>query len=366
MSARSTCLFRDFVLPISSPEIDARVAGRPERERLEGLALFHVDFYKDDPHAPKWPQWVATEGHKRTAPERGIRFARIAQAIETVVDGAGYAMCGIALARERLEAGELSLPFPLATGRWTSHTFQLRIRTDALLRPQVRRFRQWLLEEAQGHRGVAGGESRQPLARNRQFSGDCAAREASPGSMFSVTTMSAFSSPRKVSTHGPQGGGSVHLTSGSKLRCSSAGCTSRPLHGWLRPESPGPRSPVAWVHIPTRLARSCRAWTLAPGNGGAFRDPCQELLSDRRRPGARSEFNSRYVLLASPNRSRRIARANFWRRAPTSNSFGRKYGQSGSLARMREPTKNSACWNPVFNVAMRLATSASKGRCSFT
>jgi LysR family transcriptional regulator, glycine cleavage system transcriptional activator len=141
-------LFGDFVLPISSPEIDARVAGRPEQERLEGFALFHVDFYKDDPLAPKWPQWVAAQGHRRTSPERGIRFTRVAQAIETVAEGSGFAMCGIALARGRLEAGDVSLPFPLATGCWTSHAFQARFRVDALLRPQVRRFRQWLLEEA--------------------------------------------------------------------------------------------------------------------------------------------------------------------------------------------------------------------------
>jgi LysR family glycine cleavage system transcriptional activator len=145
---KADSLFRDYVLPISSPEVDARVASRPVRERLEGFALFHVDFYKDDPQAPKWPQWVKSKRHKRTAPERGIRFTRIAQALETVADGAGFAMCGIALARERLESGDLSMPFPLATGCWTSHAFHVRIRNDALLRPQVRRFRQWLLEEA--------------------------------------------------------------------------------------------------------------------------------------------------------------------------------------------------------------------------
>jgi len=141
-------LFRDFVLPISSPEMDARVSGHPVRSRLEGVALFHVDFYRDDPEAPRWPQWVASQRHRRTAPERGIRFKRIAQAIETVADGAGFAMCGIALARGHIEAGKLSLPFALRTGSWTSHSFQVRIRNDALLRPQVRRFRQWLLEEA--------------------------------------------------------------------------------------------------------------------------------------------------------------------------------------------------------------------------
>ena len=142
-------LFRDFVLPISSPEIDARVAARPERERLEGYPLFHVDFYKDDPAVPKWPQWVADAGHARTAPGRGIRYTRIAPAIEIVADGAGFALCGIALMRESLERGEISLPFPLATGSWSSHAFQAQFRADGLLRPQIRRFRQWLLAQAQ-------------------------------------------------------------------------------------------------------------------------------------------------------------------------------------------------------------------------
>ncbi len=141
-------LFRDFVLPISSPEMDARVARRRVRHRLEGCALFHVDFYKDDPQVPRWPQWVKAQRHKRTAPERGIRFTRIAQAIETVADGAGYALCGIALARPPLESGALSLPFPLATGRWSSHAFHMRVATNALVRPHVRQFRHWLLEEA--------------------------------------------------------------------------------------------------------------------------------------------------------------------------------------------------------------------------
>jgi LysR family glycine cleavage system transcriptional activator len=141
-------LFRDFVLPISSPEMDRRVANRRERDRLEGLALFHVDFYKDDPQVPNWPMWVKSEGHRRSAPSRGIRFAHIAQAIETVANGAGFALCGVALARGHLDAGKLSLPFGVSSGRWTSHAFHVRIPSAALLRPQVRRFRQWLLEEA--------------------------------------------------------------------------------------------------------------------------------------------------------------------------------------------------------------------------
>lgn len=141
-------LFRDFVLPLSSPELDGRVTRRQLRERLEGFALFHVDFYNSDSQVPNWPQWVAAERYKRTSPARGIHFARISQAIEAVADGAGFALCGIALARKHLESSKLTLPFPLTAGRWTAYSFHARIDTNALLRPQIRRFRDWLAGEA--------------------------------------------------------------------------------------------------------------------------------------------------------------------------------------------------------------------------
>jgi LysR family glycine cleavage system transcriptional activator len=83
----------------------------------------------------------------RTAPERGIRFQRIAPAMDAVKANAGFAMCGIALLREAIDGARLSLPFPLATGRGTSHAFQVRFRAETLQRPQLRRFRQWLLDE---------------------------------------------------------------------------------------------------------------------------------------------------------------------------------------------------------------------------
>jgi len=57
-------------------------------------------------------------------------------------------MCGLALLGPYLDDGSLSLPFPTATGHWTEHAFQARFRQDALLRPQVKRFREWLAGEA--------------------------------------------------------------------------------------------------------------------------------------------------------------------------------------------------------------------------
>jgi len=138
-------LFRDFVLPISTPENTRRISNVALRERLEGFPLLHLDFYKEDPSAPNWATWIKTQRLKRTEPNRGIRFQRIKPALEAVRANAGLTICGLALLGPYIDDGTLSLPFPISTGRWTDHTFQARFRPDALLRPQVKRFREWLV-----------------------------------------------------------------------------------------------------------------------------------------------------------------------------------------------------------------------------
>ena len=141
-------LFHDFTLPISSPENTARIAKLVELDQLEGFPLLHLDFYKDDPATPHWGEWIAARNLRRTAPERGIRFERIRPVVEAVLANAGLAICGLALVSELIDDGRLSLPFPAPTGAWTEHAFQARFRSDALVRPQVKRFRDWLLRQS--------------------------------------------------------------------------------------------------------------------------------------------------------------------------------------------------------------------------
>ena len=141
-------LFRDYLLPVGSPQNTKRISKLPRRERLEGFPLLHLDFYKDDPAAPDWSDWVKANKFRRTAPQRGMRFRRIASALEAVRANAGLTICGVALLSDLIEAKELSLPFAKAAGVWTQHAFQARFRSNALIRPQVKRFRDWLLEES--------------------------------------------------------------------------------------------------------------------------------------------------------------------------------------------------------------------------
>jgi LysR family glycine cleavage system transcriptional activator len=145
----SIVLFHDFLIPVSSRTNAERIGKVNRKARLEGFPLMHLDFYKDDPSAIGWPEWIKANGHRKSALQGVIRFQRIAPGLEAVLSDAGVMICGLALITDRLEGAEFTLPFPVSTGSWTKHAFQARFRRDAVLRPQVRRFRQWLEEEAQ-------------------------------------------------------------------------------------------------------------------------------------------------------------------------------------------------------------------------
>lgn len=141
-------LFHDYVLPIASPLNVERTARIAARDRLEGFPLVHLDFYKDDPAGLSWPQWVVANGVTRSAPERGMRFRRITAALDAVTANAGVTLCGLALLAERLEAGEVALPYADLPGRWSAHGFVARFRADAASRRHIQRFRAWLADEA--------------------------------------------------------------------------------------------------------------------------------------------------------------------------------------------------------------------------
>lgn len=141
-------LFHDFVVPVASPANVARTAMTGETGRLEGFPLLHLDFYKDDPGVLAWPAWTAANGVERSAPDRGMRFRRVTLALDAVLANAGIVLGGLALLGDQLRAGDIALPYPPSTGRWSHHAFIARFRADTEARSHVRRFRAWLLDES--------------------------------------------------------------------------------------------------------------------------------------------------------------------------------------------------------------------------
>jgi LysR family glycine cleavage system transcriptional activator len=140
-------LFRDFLLPVSSPINVARIQALAPDRRLEGFPLLHLDLYKDDPAAIGWRQWVAGAGQRRSAPDRGIRFQRLAHGLDAVLSNAGLMICGLALIATLVEERRVALPYPVATGAWTNHAYRARF-TLPRTRSLLDRFRGWLIAES--------------------------------------------------------------------------------------------------------------------------------------------------------------------------------------------------------------------------
>jgi LysR family glycine cleavage system transcriptional activator len=153
-------LFRDYLVPISSPGNTRRVL--ETESRLEGFPLLHLECYRKDAGAIGWPEWISRHGYRKTAPERGIRFPHIVRALESVYADAGLLLCGLAMVEPLVKEGRLSAPFPLSQGAWTGCTYRVCFRETSLRRKQIIRFRSWLMEQsattAESLRRMAGAD----------------------------------------------------------------------------------------------------------------------------------------------------------------------------------------------------------------
>ena len=147
-SATDEPLFRDYLVPVSSPENTKRIADIPPDEMLEGFPLLHLDCYTRDAGDAGWVEWIEDFGHRKTAPEIGMRYQKVMYALEAVYASAGFIVCGISLVRPQIEQGVLSLAFPISEGKWSKNAYRIDFRSDALRRTSIARFRDWLLEEA--------------------------------------------------------------------------------------------------------------------------------------------------------------------------------------------------------------------------
>lgn len=141
-------LFHDYLLPVCSPNITRRVSAAPEESRLEGFPLLHLDCYTFDGGAIGWREWIAKHGHRSTGPGRGIRYKKLVQALEALYANAGLLVCGLALVTPQVNAGELTLPFPVEKGQQSANAYRVSFREDALRRSATAKFREWLLQQA--------------------------------------------------------------------------------------------------------------------------------------------------------------------------------------------------------------------------
>lgn len=145
-------LFPVTYAPVCSPRL---LRGqRPLRTPgdLRFHALIHDDTVRHARQWISWGAWLTAAGVTGIDTSQGPRFTYSALAIEAAEDGLGVALGVLELLGPDFAAGKLVAPFDVAVE--AGYSYYLVYPQATADRPQVSRFRDWLLEEAQRREAV--------------------------------------------------------------------------------------------------------------------------------------------------------------------------------------------------------------------
>jgi LysR family glycine cleavage system transcriptional activator len=129
------------LLPVCSPALAEDWNEASGTETLSRCSLLHSLARPGD-----WKRWLSSAGLTQIEPNRGMKFENSVLAYEAALQGIGVAMGVRVLVEQYLRSGSLVAPFgpPLAL----DDGYYLLIPRGRQRPPALRRFRDWLLEEA--------------------------------------------------------------------------------------------------------------------------------------------------------------------------------------------------------------------------
>lgn len=129
-------LMGDFYYPVASPGYNrGRLPATPRQ--LKPAQLLR----SDEP----WRPWFQAAGLQLTEPRGGVRFQDLSLLIRSAMDGDGIALVRHVVVAQEIASGDLVRLFDVAVkSPWD---YYLACPPDALHKPQVQAFRNWLLKE---------------------------------------------------------------------------------------------------------------------------------------------------------------------------------------------------------------------------
>jgi len=139
-------LFEDYYVPVCTPTNLFRVGRHDPTDVMEGVALLHVHARAE---LPSWESWFKKFGNRRAGFDRGQKFRNTRLALEAAQNAVGFMLCGLSLIEEDLRDGSLVLPFPAKLGIKAEAPYQVWARQTATVRPQLKKFLDWLHTEGQ-------------------------------------------------------------------------------------------------------------------------------------------------------------------------------------------------------------------------
>lgn len=101
-----------------------------------------------------WLPWFQAAGLRLAEPSGGVRFQDLSLLIRSAMDGDGIALVHHVMVTQEIASGDLVRLFDVAVkSPWD---YYLACRSEALHKPQVRAFRNWLLGEVALFKAQAG------------------------------------------------------------------------------------------------------------------------------------------------------------------------------------------------------------------
>jgi LysR family glycine cleavage system transcriptional activator len=144
----------DEVFPVCSPRLleGPRPLLRPED--LRHHTLIHDVLTGDDEPWVTWQHWLLHFGLDDVDHRRGPRYSDSHMMLEAAAAGEGVALGRSSIMADDLASGRLVRPFP--DSQVADYAYHFLCRTDAIDRPAVRAFRDWLIAAAAEDRAAPG------------------------------------------------------------------------------------------------------------------------------------------------------------------------------------------------------------------
>ena len=144
-------LFDDETLAVCSPSLAKGPPALKQLSDLKNVTLLHMDLTDMEwmsfstSHWYDWQTWLATVGAGEIKPGQGLRFNDYNLAVQAAIAGQGVVLGSWPMVRNAIEANLLVSPF-IERAR-TNIGYDLVVTKEAMARPEVAGFVEWILEE---------------------------------------------------------------------------------------------------------------------------------------------------------------------------------------------------------------------------
>lgn len=135
------------LMPVCSPQLRMREPVLRSVQDLRHHTLLHDDALAAQQGHPDWSMWLRAAGAAEVNAGRGAHFTHGALALQAATDGLGVALAMDVLAAADIAAGRLIAPFDLSVP--LALAYYVVSPTARAQPPQVKAFREWLLQEAE-------------------------------------------------------------------------------------------------------------------------------------------------------------------------------------------------------------------------